>query len=49
MDEQGSSELGAGLSERILDRLSGLEKLISPLMVRQVVNESGRRNAERSR
>jgi hypothetical protein len=44
MTEQGRSTLAAGEDGRILDRLSGLEKIISPELVRQVLQATGRVN-----
>lgn len=42
--EQGCSTLEAGLDGRILDRLTGLEKVISPELIRQVLLRTGRVN-----
>jgi len=44
MSEQGRSTLATGEDGRILDRLAGLEKVISPELVRQVLQASGRVN-----
>ena len=44
MGEQGSSTLAAGEEGRILDRLVGLEKVIPPELMRQVLLEAGRVN-----
>jgi hypothetical protein len=44
MCEQGRSTLPAGEGGRILDRLAGLEKIISPELVRQVLQATGRVN-----
>jgi hypothetical protein len=44
MVEQGRSTLSTGEDGRILDRLAGLEKVISPEMVRQVLRDSHRAN-----
>ena len=44
MCEQGRSTLPAGEGGRILDRLAGLEKVISPELVRQVLQATGREN-----
>jgi hypothetical protein len=44
MREQGCSTLPVGDDGRILDRLAGLEKIISPEVVRQVLAETGRVN-----
>lgn len=42
--EQGCSTLEAGLDGRILDRLAGLEKVISSDLIRQVLLRTGRVN-----
>ena len=44
MREQGSSTLAAGEAGRILDRLAGLEKVIPPELMRQVLLAAGRVN-----
>ena len=44
MREQGCSTLPADEEGRILDRLAGLEKIVSPEVVRQVLAETGRVN-----
>lgn len=44
MSEQGRSTLPTGEDGRILDRLAGLEKVISPALVRQVLQATGRVN-----
>jgi Insertion element 4 transposase N-terminal/Transposase DDE domain len=44
MDEQGGSTLASGEDGRILDRLAGLEKVIAPELMRQVLEETGRVN-----
>jgi hypothetical protein len=44
MDEQGCSTLSAGEDGRVLDRLAGLEKIIAPALVRQVLQATGRCN-----
>jgi hypothetical protein len=44
MHEQGRSTLPTGEDGRILDRLAGLEKAISPALVRQVLQSTGRVN-----
>lgn len=44
MAEQGRSTLSAGEDGRILDRLAGLEKVIPPELVRQVLKQTGRIN-----
>lgn len=44
MLEQGRSTLAADDEGRILDRLAGLEKVISPELIRQVLMASGRVN-----
>lgn len=44
MREQGCSTLAAGEDGRILDRLAGLEKVISPELIAQVLRETGRVN-----
>lgn len=45
MREQGRSTLSPDVSGRILDRLAGLEKVISPEVVRQVLEETQRVNS----
>jgi Insertion element 4 transposase N-terminal/Transposase DDE domain len=44
MLEQGRSTFATGEDGRILDRLAGLEKVISPDLVRQVLQATDRRN-----
>jgi hypothetical protein len=44
MCEQGRSTLPTGKDGRILDRLAGLEKIIPPSLVRQVLQATGRTN-----
>jgi len=44
MREQGCSTLAAGEEGRILDRLAGLEKVIPPELMRQVLHATGRVN-----
>ena len=44
MLEQGRSTLAADDEGRILDRLAGLEKVISPELMRQAIVASGRFN-----
>jgi len=44
MEEQGCSTLAAGVDGRILDRLTGLEKVIPPELIRQVLQATGRVN-----
>jgi hypothetical protein len=44
MVEQGRSTLSTNEDGRILDRLAGMEKVIPPELVRQVLHESQRRN-----
>ena len=44
MEEQGRSTLAPGQDGRILDRLAGLEKVIAPELVRQVLQATGRMN-----
>lgn len=44
MREQGRSMLSPDASGRILDRLAGLEKIISPEVVREVLRDTGRVN-----
>ena len=44
MEEQGRSTLAPGQDGRILDRLAGLEKVISPELVRQVLQATDRTN-----
>lgn len=44
MNEQGCSTLAPGLDARILDRLTGLEKVIPPELIRQVLQATGRAN-----
>jgi hypothetical protein len=44
MAKQGRSTLATGEDGRILDRLAGLEKVISPGLVRQVLRDTGRVN-----
>jgi hypothetical protein len=44
MSEQGRSTLPTGEDGRILDRLAGLEKVISPDLMRQVLQSTGRVN-----
>jgi hypothetical protein len=43
--QQGRCVLPADGSGRILDRLAGLEQVIKPTVVRQVLEETGRRNS----
>ena len=45
MSEQGCSTLSPDASGRILDRLAGLEKIISPEVVREVLEETQRMNS----
>lgn len=45
MLEQGRSTLSPDDEGRVLDRLAGLEKVISPALVKQVLIETGRVNA----
>ena len=45
MREQGCSTLSPDASGRILDRLAGLEKIIAPEIVREVLRDTGRINA----
>jgi len=47
MKQQGRCTLSANADGRVLDRLAGLEKIISPDLVRQAVLATGRSN-ERS-
>jgi hypothetical protein len=44
MREQGCSTLSPDADGRILDRLAGLEKIISPEIVREVLRDTGRVN-----
>jgi hypothetical protein len=44
MCEQGRSTLPTGEDGRILDRLAGLEKVIPPPLIRQVLQDTGRVN-----
>ena len=44
MWEQGCSTLAVGEDGRILDRLAGLEKIVSPELMRQVLQATGRAN-----
>jgi len=44
MDEHGRSTLATDNDGRILDRLAGLEKIIAPELMRQVLEETGRAN-----
>lgn len=44
MNEQGRSTLEPCLDGRILDRLTGLEKVIPPELIRQVLQTTGRTN-----
>jgi type VI protein secretion system component VasF len=44
MVEQGRSTLSTNEDGRILDRLAGMEKVIPPELVRQVLHDSQRRN-----
>ena len=44
MFEQGRSTLPTGEDGRILDRLAGLEKVISPALIRQVLHDTNRVN-----
>ena len=44
MCEQGRSTLPTGEDGRILDRLAGLEKVILPSLIRQVLQDTGRVN-----
>ena len=44
MDEQGCSTLPTDETGRILDRLAGLEKVIPPPLIRQVLQATGRVN-----
>lgn len=46
MDEQGCSVLTADINGRILDRLVGLEKIISPELVSKAITDAGKRNNE---
>ena len=45
MTRQGRCVLPADESGRILDRLAGLEQVITPTVIRQVLWETGRLNA----
>ncbi|MHB8899250.1 MAG: hypothetical protein ACYC6Y_10935 [Thermoguttaceae bacterium] len=45
MVEQGLSTLSTNEDGRILDRLAGLEKVISPELVEQVLHHTQRVNA----
>lgn len=47
MSEQGRSTLSVGGDGRILDRLAGLEKIIAPELMRQVLADTGRVNGRR--
>lgn len=44
MEEQGRSTLALGPDGRIMDRLAGLEKVIAPELIRQVLQATGRTN-----
>lgn len=44
MDEQGRSTLATDEGGHIMDRLAGLEKIIAPELMRQVLEETGRVN-----
>ena len=44
MNEQGRSELSADINGRILDRLAGVEKIITPEQIRTSINGAGKRN-----
>ena len=44
MVEQGRSTLAAGEDGRIVDRLAGLEKMVPPELIRQVLEKCGRVN-----
>jgi hypothetical protein len=44
MVEQGRSTLPSGEDGRIVDRLAGLEKVICPWLIRQVLQDTGRKN-----
>jgi len=44
MTEHGCSTLSTNEDGRVLDRLAGLEKVISPELIRQVLTETGRVN-----
>lgn len=44
MNGQGCSDTSVDLDQRILDRLAGLEKVISPEQVRKSIADAGRRN-----
>lgn len=44
MNEQGCSDLPADFNGRILDRLAGLEKIITPHLVEKAIADAGRRN-----
>lgn len=49
MDTRGHSTLPADAQGRVLDRLAGLEKVITPELLRQSLAETGRVNARRCR
>ena len=42
MKQQGCCTLAVDESDRILDRLAGLEKVITPQMIEQALNTTGR-------
>ena len=44
MREQGCATVSPDASGRVLDRLAGLEKIISPEIVREVLRDTGRMN-----
>ena len=44
MKEQGRSRLSPEVTEQILNRLSGLEKVISPEVMRRMLQDTGRVN-----
>jgi len=44
MQEQGCSTRPTGEDGRVLDRLAGLEKVIPPSLIRQVLQATGRVN-----
>lgn len=49
MEEQGRSTLAPGPDGHILDRLVGLEKVIPPGLIRQVLRATGRKNGRACR
>ena len=49
MEEQGRSTLAPGPDGRIMDRLAGLEKVIPPELIRQVLQATGRKNGRACR